>query len=79
VLLPPYLLYEHGQWLVAVTDLQVIVEIVGICCIKATNLLLIVMDIDYGYKDCVTDVLSVFLHWDITIRQEAHNGCVGPV
>jgi hypothetical protein len=43
------------------------------------KLLLIVVDIDYGYKEYVTDVLSVLLHWDITNRQEAHNGYIGPV
>jgi len=34
------------------------VEIVGICYVKATNILLIVVDIDYGYKECVTDVIG---------------------
>jgi hypothetical protein len=54
-------------------------EIVGICCVKVTNIPLIVVDIDYGYKECVTDMLSVLLRWDITNRQEAHNGYTGPV
>lgn len=49
-----------------------------ISCVKATNILLIVVDIDYGYKECVTDVIGSSA-LEITNRQEAHNGCLGPV
>jgi hypothetical protein len=47
--------YERVQLLVAVTEKHVIEETVGSYFVKATNFLLIVVNIDYEYKECVTD------------------------
>jgi hypothetical protein len=35
---------------------HVIVEIVGSYCVKAAYIMMIIVNIDYGYKECVTEV-----------------------